>query len=197
MESILILELASACAYDDVWPTIRIIINKQLLHEDIVINRSKIEIKFESQFENSIEIHLANKRNGPDIWDTILDNNGNILKDQFIQIKHIQLNKCSLNFLISDLNLIGNQFNEKTNGYMGFNGHFAIDYTEPFYDWLQDVREKNLYFEGITESSLPFITNYVYRDNKEIDNLLDTLQETVNNARNKDASNNNSVFRAT
>lgn len=196
MESILILELESACAYDDVWPTIRIIINKQLLHEDIVINRSKIEIKFESQIENSIKIHLANKRNGPDIWDTILDDNGNILKDQFIQIKHIQLNKCSLNFLIADLTLIGNQFNEKTNGYMGINGYFAIDYTEPYYDWIQDLREKNLEVET-TESSLPFITNHVYRDNKEIENLLDTLQETVNNARNKDASNNSTVSRAT
>ncbi len=127
----------------------------------------------------------------------MVDSNGNIVKDQCVKIENIRIDQCNLNFLIRETHyttLSGEKIN--TNGYLGFNGHFDIKYSEPYYDWVHDSRlsffKKQNY--KITNSSLPFITNYVYASNDEvIDNLLKQLQDTINDA--KKFNYNNSISR--
>ena len=193
MQSNLILAIEARCAYDHQWPLLQIIINKKKLFEEFVQDSQIINLSFDSLDHNQIELHYTNKRFGPKIWDTLIDDRGTILRDQYIKITGVGINKCNLNFLIRKLALqkYDGSPHELTHGFMGVNGVFKITYSEPFYDWVQNLREADIVTTSKDkQSGLPFINNYVYKyDDINIDVLLDQLQQLVDNAKNKDASN--------
>lgn len=196
MNRILQLDFKSSCCYENIWPKIKVIINNENMFEDYVIDFQTINIEFVSLDCNKIEIHYLNKRMGPDTWDTTIDQDGNVIKDQNIILQNLRIDKCRLNFLINQLNFIKVDGSiEKTNGFMGFPGHLEITVNEPLYDYIQDIREKNA-IPQYTNSSLPFITNQSCDfESCQIDQLLEQLEQTIINATNKDTGPHSSVFR--
>lgn len=178
----LYLELSSSYAHEHEWPYLEININNVLKYGDFIKNEAIIEIEFESLDNNLISCHYKNKRFGPVIWDTIIDENGNIVRDQYIKIKTIKIDECNLNFLIAKtLYECDNGTKIESNGFLGFNGNYNISYYEPYYDWVQSSRLANVkVIKKTSMSSLPFVTNYVYDDNNEnVEKLLNEFQETI------------------
>jgi len=182
------LTLDSSCAYDGYWPYIEIVINSEIKYSDYINKKILIEIDFVSLDKNNISIFYKNKRVGPDVWDTIIDNDGNIIRDQYILIDGIKIDECNLNFLIPEISFetsAGELI--KTNGFIGFNGVYKIAYSEPYYEWVHKTRLqllKNVQNNSYN-SSLPYITNYVYEyNNEEITRLVNQFQDAVNAAKN-------------
>ena len=187
------LELISDAAHEGYWPFIDLIINSTVMYSGEVCNKLLLDFDFNSLQKNTISIVYKNKRFGPDAWDTIVDAEGNIIKDQHILIKSIRIDECNLNFLITTNALkLDDGTSLDTNGYLSFNNTYSIDFEEPYYDWVQTTRESSSKFNKTVESSLPFITSYVYdHNNKIVADLLKKLQETVDAA--KDFNYNNPV----
>ena len=163
-----------------------VVVNSKIVYSGVVNKKLLLDIEFVTYQNNLISIVFKNKRFGPDAWDTIVDSNGNILKDQHILVNNIRIDECNLNFLIANtaLNLEDGSI-VKTNGYISFNGIYNIEFKEPFYDWVHSTRISAIKFNKTINSSLPFITSYVYDHNNEIvAELLNKMQETVNAAKN-------------
>jgi len=180
------IDLTSDAAYDTHWPNIDIVINSKIVYSGVVNKKLLFESEFDTYQNNLISIVFKNKRFGPDTWDTIVDSNGNIVKDQHILVKSIRIDECNLNFLISKTALkLEDGSLVKTNGYISFNGIYNIEFKEPYYDWVHITRISAIKFNKTIDSSLPFITSYVYDHNNEIvAELLNKMQETVNAAKN-------------
>ena len=177
------LNISATCAHENCWPYIDIIINNKILYSNFLNEQNLINIKFKSLKKNFIAIHYKNKRNGPDTWDTILDDQGNIIKDQHIIVQGIKIDECNLNFLIKIIKfetLAGDLID--CNGFIGHNGFYGIKYNEPYYDWVYSTRLQfiNKVETDKFDSSLPFVTNYVYHhDNEVITKLLEKFQKAV------------------
>jgi len=182
------LNIDATCAHEGHWPYIDVVINDKIAYSDYLNNKNLLNITFQSLEKNTIVLHYKNKRNGPDIWDTIIDNQGNINKDQCILIKGIRIDKCNLNFLIHVLKfeLLNDELIDCF-GYLAYNGRYKIEYCEPYYEWVHSTRLK--YTKQIDtdefDSSLPYSTNYVYNhDNKKLTEVLKQFQNTVDAAKN-------------
>jgi hypothetical protein len=113
------------------------------------------------------------------IWDTKLDESGNILADKFIQIKEIEIDEVSILWLLRKVD-----YNSKEQGYLmvtdnclRFNGNWNFPIGENPYDWIIDTNTKrtNEYRDTSYFSDFTILNDYTdhYHFINKIKNLLD------------------------
>ena len=114
-------------------------------------------IEFEAEFEEDKEYALIIKRSGKSNNQTVINEKGDILKDQLLHIKSIEIDEINIGALVYEgvytpqypepwatqqresRNDLKDSFKNVTQ--MGFNGEWKFKFTSPFYMWLLE----NLY----------------------------------------------------
>ena len=165
------------------WPELSITVNDCVLWQDYVTEKCRVPITFESQELNCVRISYLNKRNGPDIWDTKMDNNGNIVEDQNCVLKQVLINKARCDWIIANTAWTYNNGSDKLNhGFMDLQGHMDLCFPKDVYHWIIEKRQNNTP-ANTTKSSLDYKSIYVPQHEnvesraiiKDIRKLLSTL----------------------
>ena len=180
-----LIELYSS--FCNAWPKIEIVINDQLLWSDFVVDNQTLLLKFKKQQLNNIKISYLNKRNGPDIYDTVIDQNGKILYDQHCIIKNIFIDRAKISFLINDLEFhtLSNEKISNIGGWMTQRGSFNIVFPMDVYDWiinLRDTRNKDVIAKKRPTSSLSYYTSYLGdNNNKDTEETIARISNLIEN----------------
>jgi len=147
--------------YAEMWdkpPHAEILIDKKSYYKsDITGSEEKpIIIEFEADFEENKSYELVIKRAGKDKRQTVVEN-GNIVKDQLLAIKSIEIDEIDIGSLVYE-GVFTPEYPEpwatqqresgqdlkdsfKNVTKMGFNGEWRFKFESPFYMWLLE----NLY----------------------------------------------------
>ena len=174
------------------WPLISVEVNGQELWRDYVEHAQTIAVEFDPKPINQIRIHYLNKNQGPTQWDTKLDNEGNIIEDQYCVIKDIRLGKSRCDFLINDLVYHGvdGTTTSNLNGFMSKKGYFFFECPDNVYNWILEKRKEKLFHIPERSSSLDYWTNYIGdKANDNVGKLLRERKEILNSYDNKNSSN--------
>jgi len=164
------------------WPLISVEVNGQELWRDYVEQPQTIAVEFESQDQNQIFIKYLNKNQGPTLWDTVVDAQGNILQDQFCIIKDIRIARSRCDFILYDLIYHAKDGTNTANlqGFMSTIGHYSIEFPKDVYGWILEKRKEKIFHQPERSSSLDYWTNYI-GDNShaEIDRLLSEIKQIL------------------
>jgi hypothetical protein len=114
-------------------------------------------IEFEQELEEDKEYNLIIKRSGKGKNQTVINEKGDILKDQLLHIKGIQIDEIDIGALVyegiytpqypepwaTQQQAAGNQLPKSFKNViqMGHDGEWKFTFTSPFYMWLLE----NLY----------------------------------------------------
>ena len=136
--------------YATMWdkpPHVEILINDQsVLIKDITGTEDKPDlIEFEYELEEEKSYNLIIKRSGKTKNQTIINEKGDILKDQLLHIKSIEIDEIDIGTLIYE-GVYTPQYPEpwatfKNVTQMGHDGEWKFKFGSPFYMWLLE----NLY----------------------------------------------------
>jgi len=114
-------------------------------------------IEFEAELTEDAEYNLSIERSGKDKNQTVVNEKGDIIKDQLLHIKNIQIDEIDIGALVYE-GVYTPQYPEpwatqqresgqdlkdsfKNVTQMGFNGTWSFKFSSPFYMWLLE----NLY----------------------------------------------------
>ena len=140
-------------------PRAEILINDQIHFDgNITGTESKPDlIEFEHELEEGKDYSLIINRSGKGRKQTVINDKGDILKDQLLHIKSIEIDEIDIGALMyegvytpqypepwaSQQRESGNELQEsfKNVTQMGHNGEWKFTFTSPFYMWLLE----NLY----------------------------------------------------
>ncbi len=140
-------------------PRAEILINDQIHFDgNITGTESKPDlIEFEHELEEGKDYSLIINRSGKGRKQTVINDKGDILKDQLLHIKSIEIDEIDIGALMyegvytpqypepwaSQQRELGNELQEsfKNVTQMGHNGEWKFTFTSPFYMWLLE----NLY----------------------------------------------------
>jgi hypothetical protein len=164
------------------WPEISIDCNKSTLWTGKIEKADDIVINFTMIANNEIFIRYLNKRNGPDIWDTKIQNK-KIIEDQYCILTGLNINKSKCDWLIPRLiyNRNNGTTNDQSRGFMDLQGYFKIEFPEDVYKWIATNRRKNLN-QTLHQSSLAYEDIYIPDSNYDnIQNILEDIQLMVDN----------------
>ena len=148
--------------YATMWdksPHVEILINdKSYFKGDVTSTNDKSQlIEFEHECEEGKDHELTIKRSGKDKGQSVVNDKGDILKDQLLHIKNIEIDEIDLGALVyvgvytpeypepwaTQQKEAGTELKEsfKNVTTMGHNGTWRFKFTSPFYMWLLE----NLY----------------------------------------------------
>jgi hypothetical protein len=148
--------------YAEMWdkpPVAEILINNNsIIKKQITGIEEKPDlIEFEYELEENKDYDLIIKRSGKDKNQTVINDKGDILKDQLLNIKSIEIDEIDIASLVYEGEYTpeypepwatqqresGNDLKDsfKNVTKMGFNGTWKIRFASPFYMWLLE----NLY----------------------------------------------------
>ena len=140
-------------------PVAEILINdKSYFKQEITSTEDKPTlIEFEHECEEGKDYELIIKRSGKDKSQTVVNEKGDLLKDQLLHIKNIEIDEIDVGALVyegvytpeypepwaSQQRESGTELREsfKNVTAMGHNGTWRFKFTSPFYMWLLE----NLY----------------------------------------------------
>ncbi len=148
--------------YATIWdkpPVAQILVNdKEYFKKEITTTKDNPEtITFEVELEEDKENKLVIKRSGKTASQTVINDKGDILKDQLLNIKSVEIDEIDIGALVyegvyqpdypepwaSQQAELGNTLPKtfKNVTQMGHNGTWTFSFTSPFYMWLLE----NLY----------------------------------------------------
>ena len=154
------------------WPVVQITLNDQTVWQGEINSFRTVNFDAELQPTNCLGIALVNKNNGPDIWDTKVDDNGNILEDKQCVIKSIYFDRARFVFFQDELAYyLDSGGIEYPYGFMPQNGHYLIKFPEDVYEWIIS-RRVNALPKRTTQSALSYDSVYFNENNDNIDLLI-------------------------
>ncbi|OUU17823.1 MAG: hypothetical protein CBB97_21740 [Candidatus Endolissoclinum sp. TMED37] len=132
--------------------------SKSFFKSEITSTEQKpTNIEFEAELTEGSEYSLIIERSGKGPNQTILDDKGEIIKDQLLHIKGIEIDEIDIGALVyegwyspeypepwaTQQRELGNDLKDsfKNVTQMGFNGEWKLTFSSPFYMWLLE----NLY----------------------------------------------------
>ena len=148
--------------YSEMWdkpPIAEISVNDKTHYDKEITATSKepITIEFEDTLEEGKKYDLVIKRSGKTVGQTVVNEKGDILKDQILHIRKIEIDEIDIGALLFEgiyrpeypepwatqqaqqgIELPGTIKNSPS---MGHNGTWTFSFTSPFYMWLLE----NLY----------------------------------------------------
>jgi hypothetical protein len=141
MSDLIVLELCLVGSFCNSWPEIGIQANGQTLWRDLVEKESTVTVRFVPEQTNHVMISYYNKRNGPDVWDTVVDSAGTILQDQNCVLKSISINRARCDWIIPDLIWRYQDGRTVRNyGFMDQVGHSELTMPDKVYPWIVEQR---------------------------------------------------------
>ena len=141
---------------DSVWhnepPKFQVLLNGELIESGVVTEREENNeehvISFSKELiegDHTLQIRLLDKQN----HHTKIDESGNILADQLINIKQIEIDEIELDYLFYSLGKYHKQMNDNAefpfyeaealpDSYknLGWNGEWRLHFTVPTYMWF-------------------------------------------------------------
>ena len=127
--------------------------NEEITHTE----NEPITITFEHELEHDVSYDLVIKRSGKDKGQTVVNEKGDLLKDQILHIRDITIDEIDIGALVyegkyrpeypepwaSQQAKAGNKLPEiiKNSPDLGHNGTWTLTFNSPFYMWLLE----NLY----------------------------------------------------
>ena len=140
-------------------PHAEILINDKTFFNNIITGSEDKpdSIEFEHEFEEGKSYELVIKRSGKSSKQTLIDDKGNIIKDQLLHIKSIEIDEIDIGALVyegvytpeypepwaTQQREAGRELEKsfKNVTQMGHNGTWSFKFESPFYMWLLE----NLY----------------------------------------------------
>lgn len=149
------------------WPEIEIRANAQLVWKDFVIGDQKVSVEFPGAERNEIKVAYLNKRQGPDVWDTVVDADGNIVQDQHCILQSVLINGAKCDWLIDSLFYEYPDRPSKLNyGFMDAVGCMQFCFPQDVYQWVLDYR-KSISPVNSRASSLDYKNIYIPQHENE------------------------------
>lgn len=169
---------ASAC---NGWPSILVCINDHEHLRTSVDRYFATTIEFTAEDINHIQIRLYNKCNGPDLWDTKLDENGYIIEDKYCVIESVMVDGMRCPWLIEES---AYQFDdgrtEPLHGWLSQNGCYSWQIPRDVRGWMIENRRRRSAVTG-QASSLHYHHNYFnVLDAGQIEPLLEQCRLALN-----------------
>jgi len=141
-ENLVTLSLTFKASFCNQWPELKIVSNNRPVWQGHIEGQNKITVQFERLPENHVSIFYINKRNGPEVWDTKIDLDGNILEDQNCVLEQILIDHASCDWLITKTPYHYNEGLSKMNfGFMDLQGHMDLTFPGDVYQWIIDYRQ--------------------------------------------------------
>ena len=141
------------------YPLVTIKNNQDVLYHGHVQDRQVLVFDVDPLADHAITLTGLNKSNGIDgKWDTVVDNQGRIIKDKNLQINDIQIENISMGIeWIKNLPMHKeNNITEPCLMGMYANGSIQFEITSPVIDWIIEEKfikqEKKLAFESHARS---------------------------------------------
>lgn len=149
-------------SFCNAWPEIEIEINGQVLWHEFVDRKQTVVLEFELAETNHVYIRYLNKRNGPDVYDTVVDGNGTVIEDQKCELDNFIINRSRCDFLKHSLEFHHNNGKTESNlwGFLSYRGHYHIEFPYQVYSWIIENRKKYIFNHKRATSSLDYWTNY-------------------------------------
>ena len=169
-------------SFCNAWPELSITVNDQELWCGSVQYPQTLAVEFDLQDHNQVIIRYLNKRNGPDVWDTTIDKDGNIVADQNCVLSNFRLGRSRCDFLMQDLDYYHDDGSVQIKpwGFMSQRGYFQIDFPRDVYSWIIDCRKKYIFGARKQSSSLDYWTNYLGDPNDPVtQELLEDIDQLL------------------
>ena len=170
------LEMELEGFYCNSWPKLTIKQNNKTIYEEFVINLLKVDMQIEN---NPFSVGMENKLVGEnDVWDTYLDDNGNITVDKYIVLKNISLNDVNFEHNLHKLPYQSKEHGEtySHDQSIRFNGYWQIDTNDNPYDWIIDLA----YTKGDKTRQTSYFSDYesigYYEDHNVV---MDEIKEIL------------------
>jgi hypothetical protein len=130
-----------------------------------VLNKNIIEYSFEQDVHDyTLRVYMHNKPTRG----TIVDDKGNILKDTFINVKSVEIDRRRFKYVLNDFGktVFNNGEEKPKNTYISHNGYYELKFTMPIKYFLQKYYNK--------------FNNYkvedIEKDIEQMDKLLEVLE---------------------
>lgn len=129
-------------------PFVTITANQQILYKDY-LDEGQHKFNFlvpTKKINNAVSINMTNKNQGQD---TIVDADGNIVKDKFLKIKSIKIDNCDLYsdvefFYKNFVSSIGKTTVPTRDGLWSDNETLSLNFPAPFVSWYAANSNKNI-----------------------------------------------------
>lgn len=154
-------------SFCNAWPELEISANGEKVWKDFVKETQKITVEFPGKFSNSLRVSYLNKRQGPDVWDTVVDGDGKILEDQHCILKSILINGAKCDWLVETTPYQYPDQSSKLNfGFMDGVGHMEFYFPDDVYQWILDYR-KSISPVNARTSSLDYKNIYIPKNEND------------------------------
>ena len=171
-------------SYCNDWPEIEISVNGDIVWKDKIVESKVAEFSMAPiEIDNEINIRYINKRNGPKIFDTEIDQEGNVLQDQFAKIEGISVNGSNVSAIIDSLSYTKDDGSPSppTYGYLSFKGHYNVHIPTDVDEWIIGVNTTDNLRKDNELSSLSYYANRISKkEREETLKMLDQLEEKIN-----------------
>lgn len=162
------------------WPEIKISINGHVRWHNSVTEKIKVNLEFELEENNCIQISYLNKQSGPEVWDTIVDDLGNIIQDQNCVITNIIIDGAKCNWLLSPMTW--NHIDGKTElsyGFMSYRGYTEFLFPADVYAWIIKSRNQQWAYSD-KKSSIDYKTLQIHdQENDAIAQIIDEVKQLL------------------
>jgi hypothetical protein len=164
------------------WPELSIEINNTTLWQGFVDKPQSLSVEFDPEPLNNVYIRYLNKQMGPELWDTEVDGDGNILKDQYCKLTNFKIANSRCDFLLRDLDYFyeDGTIEKAPWGFMSRRGYFYIEFPKNIYNWIIQNRMRYLGNHSEKSSSLDYWNNYLGDPNDTVtQNLLKDIKKLL------------------
>lgn len=119
-------------------PTVTIAINDGVVFSDTINGSRCVGLPFQLKNNDTVVIAGIGKRNGEDgIWDTKVDDQGNIISDKYLVIDSIEIDNIAMGMQwINSINSIG----KFESNFVYYNGQLSFTVRGNLLDWI--IEEK-------------------------------------------------------
>jgi hypothetical protein len=166
------------------WPELSITVNNNILWQDYVKEPSRVTVAFTAEESNCVRISYLNKMNGPEIWDTKIDDDGNIIEDQNCILTNVLINQARCKWIPTESMWTYLDGSTKFNyGFMDLQGCMEFSFPRDVYQWIIEKRQSNGP-ANTKKSSLDYKSIYIPQneniESRAIINDINKLLETLN-----------------
>lgn len=150
-------------SFCNAWPEIEIEINGVVLWQSAVNHTQTVALEFDLNPINYVYIRYLNKRNGPEDYDTDVDDNGNIIADQMCELDNFIIQKSRCDFLKHELDYYRDDGSVQKQpwGFLAYRGHYYFEFPDTVHNWIIEHRKKYTFNIKKYSSSLAYWTNYL------------------------------------
>lgn len=149
--------------------------NHDTVWQGLVEQESLLDLEFATLDHNTITIALDNKINGPDTWDTVVNQHGQIVQDKYCRICAVMIDGMRCPWLIEEsLFRFDQSAPEHLHGWLSQNGHYQWSVPADVRNWILQNRKRRS-MVGSRTSSLHYHQNYF--NTTETEKILPLIEQ--------------------